>query len=211
MYIHEDYGGPFPPSIVDRLAACRDLSLIIERAMEALDALDPDSDDEPDGDELDQSGPEWSTCAVLAFHVCTSPHEDDEDGGDAEYVLGWREERAGFGLCPTPHDDAEDDGCREPSIASPESYPRGWYGDRTLSPCGFLSRTFGFNGGDQSAWARGCANDREDDAGDDPEDVNEDGGDILDGPHDDDDNGIADAGGRWEQLQRRRGVCHPRT
>lgn len=202
MYIGEDYGGPFPPSVVDRLDTRRELSRIIDSALAMLDQIDTDPDLEPDGDELDQSGPEWSTCAVLAFHDCTLPHEDDEEGGDAEPLLGWREGRAGFGGCPTVIDDAEDDGHSEPVLASPET--------TTLIPCGephplsygFSGRLWGCRGGDQSHWAAGCANDREKDAGDEPEQVNEDGGDILDEPHDEDDSGIGDEDGVWEQVQR---------
>lgn len=201
MYIGEDYGGLFPPSLDDRMETRRELSRIIELALAMLDALDPDPDREPDGDDLDQSGPEWFPGYPIAFHGCALPHEDDEDGGDAEPMLGWREARAGGGLCPTLHDDAEDDGHSEPILAAPEGYS-GFRHERLTPEGWFLSGRIIGKAYDQTVWADGVANDREEDAGDEPEPENEHGGDILDEPHDDDDSGIADEDGIWEQEQR---------
>lgn len=198
MYIGEDYGGPISTPPVDPRAARQQLSRIVESALDLLDALDADPDLESAGDELDQARIEWSPYGSLTRHEGAPPQEDDEEGGDVEPLLGWSEGRAGKAMCPTLHDDAEDGGDREPSLAAPERHPFIHGPER---------RAWGERGGNQSAWATGCANDREEDAGEEPEAVNEDGGNILDEPHDDDDNGIADAAGAWEQLQRRRGGC----
>ncbi|WP_371346070.1 hypothetical protein [Ancylobacter sp. IITR112] len=202
MYIGEDYGGPFPPPPADRLETRRELSRIIESALSMLDALDTiDPDREPDGDELDASWPEESGPCISGRAV---PQEDDEPS------LGWHAIGGGCWRFDDGSDrewDALDepdgyDSDREPALAAPESFPRICYGGPLAAAYGFSDRLRGASGGDQSRWAIGCANDREEDAGDDAEAENEHGGDILDQPHDDDDSGIADRDGLWEQAQR---------
>lgn len=207
MYIGEDYGGPSPLPPTDPRTVRRELSRIVESALDLLDALDADPDLEPAGDELDQARIEWSPNGSVTRHAGAPPQEDDEESGDIEPTLGWSEGRAGKAMCPTLHDDAEDGGDREPSLAAPEGHPKTWFGVLFEPGYSGVVRLFGPPGGDQTFWADGCANEREEDAGEQPELVNEDGGNILDEPHDDDDNGIADAAGAWEQLQRRRGGC----
>lgn len=200
MYIHEDYGGPSVATIADRLTAHRELSRIIESAIDMLNALDADPDLESAGDELDASWPE----SGASISCLAAPQEDDEPS------LGWHAIGGGCWRFDDGSDrewDALDepdgyDNDREPSLAAPESFPRVWYGGPLPAAYGFSDRLRGSSGGDQSRWAIGCANDREEDAGDDAEAENEHGDDILDAPHDEDDSGIADAAGLWEQMQR---------
>lgn len=101
MSIHQDYGGADPSdTLADRFAARRELSLIIERALAALDALDDDPDLELTGDESDDSWPE----------DCNARRQAQSFAEDWEPTLGWREQRAGRGECPTRFDDGEDGG-----------------------------------------------------------------------------------------------------
>lgn len=105
---------------------------------------------------------------------------DDLEGGDVldqgEPSLGWTEMEARFGCSPEPSYECEiDDADDEPSLGAPE--PRlastGYWG-------GTLPTALPFNPAmpmdSQVHWARG--------RGDDDEQVNEDGGDVLDEPHD---------------------------
>lgn len=57
MYLDSDYGGPVPSPRRDHHAMRADLSDIIERAIAALDALDGDTDREPD-EEYEHDGAE---------------------------------------------------------------------------------------------------------------------------------------------------------
>lgn len=187
MYIGEDYGGLFTPSLADRVETRRELSRIIESALVMIDAIDAvDPDREPDGDELDASWPEESGLSISARAIL---QEDDEPS------LGWHAIGGGCWRFDDGSDreaDAGDepdgyDSDREPALAAPESFPRICYGGPLPAACGFPERLRGVSGGDQSRWAIGCANDHEEDAGDDAEAENEHGGDILDQLHDPED------------------------
>ena len=94
-------------------------------------------------------------------------HAADDDGG--ERTLGWADNVGQLALGPNT-----DDG--EPSLGAPETYL-------------FSAITFNTGKGtrtlcDQTHWADGSKDDREQDAGDDREEENEHGGDIQDEPHD---------------------------
>lgn len=54
MLIDPDYGHDPNTSIIDRASMRHDLSLIVERALDALDVLDADPDLEPDSDGEDE-------------------------------------------------------------------------------------------------------------------------------------------------------------
>jgi hypothetical protein len=78
-------------------------------------------------------------------------------------------------LGPDPDFEEGDDG--EPSLGSCETHP-------SASSWHTNARPRGETGGSQEHWADGAGDDREPDAGDDAEEVNEDGGDVNDEPHD---------------------------
>lgn len=93
------------------------------------------------------------------------------DERDASYPEGWRH------LYSCENEDDEHGGDDELSLGSPEMPPE------TMLPGG----RYGWHrvAGNQEKWAdRGAGNDGEVDGGDAPELVNEDGGDVLDEPHD---------------------------
>lgn len=85
----------------------------------------------------------------------------------------------------------------EPSLGAPTSYV---YGSLARQYGGYV-----YAPGDQTIWAAGSTGDGEDDAGENPEETNEDGGNILDEPHDalDEDTGIGDRDGLDEQAGMR--------
>lgn len=160
MYIGEDYGGLSLPTIAERLAARRELSLIVERALLALDALDIDPDMESDGADRDSGWPE------SGFGLDGgSPYEDDEPS------LGWHSNGGGCWGREDGSDreaDAGDDpdgydSDREPSLGAGEMPVHVGYWSGTVS------RVYGIRGGDQTHWAAGNRTERESDAGDQPE------------------------------------------
>ena len=119
MYLDTDYGGHHPhATVAERLAARRELSLIIERALVALDALDGDPDLEPAGDERDDPGDlyepsigaheavdqlkGWWSTPYNRFLNCADLEADDSD---AEHTAL---ERHGKGFVRSGPDDAED-------------------------------------------------------------------------------------------------------
>lgn len=130
MLIDPDYG---QQPLADRATARRDLSLIIERAIEALDALDGDPDYES---------------------------EDEEDESDREPSLG------------------------APEGASPVAY--------RVDLCGYAIPSLAFRVRSQARWAGGSRLDLEE-CHDGREEDDDGGGDILDEPHDAEEDRCADA------------------
>ncbi|GAB4067976.1 hypothetical protein KHC28_11270 [Ancylobacter sonchi] len=97
MLIHEDYGQA-PPA--DRATLRRELTQIIERAIEALDALEGDADAEQElGWTL--SGNQYHALAWCTLDASGTAEPDDDGGGD---------------INDEPHD-AEDDMAADPDAA----------------------------------------------------------------------------------------------
>lgn len=160
---------PTPPAPVALAALDRASLTALRRALSAridadlalLDAIDGDPDFEATGDD------EPSLCGI--------GHLD---------ARGWVP--SGGGDDREAEDEHDEDGAdREPSLAAPEACGFGVVLHRRVEcprfgvrwiPCG--------HGGDQTRWAEGSRDDREPDAGDEPEEENEHGGNILDEPHD---------------------------
>lgn len=127
---------------------------------------------------------------------------DDEDGGDDEPYLGWFEAHCGRGHIQSSEfsgradtvdlelddSDLEDGGDLEPNLTSPECHIRPWGSGYGIDGC-------------QLAWAEVAPTSR---ATDECEEVNEDGGDVVDGPHDD--NGDDEPSIGWPEQEGQHGV-----
>lgn len=198
--------GPPAPSIRRRLEDT------IEALIAELDALDGDADledlaeleeldedDDPaedsDAGEDDGTGEPslgWTMHPGQNPSLCGGTDDREKDAGDGKEA-SWPERadqstETGLGV---PEDD-------EPWLGAPEakvSVPL--YGIEWWSPAPRRSgpeRETRTLDGSQVGWAAGSRTDGERDAGEEPEAVNEDGGDVQDEPHDavDEDTGIGD-------------------
>lgn len=134
--------------------------------------------DEVDGDPDIEDGDDFDLEPSLGGSPLNFEAIDTElDTSDTEPSLGWTDMEGRYGnrsMAPTFDPDREvDDADDEPSLGAPETEfaPPEYFSTKRLPVYAAMPLT------SQSSWARG--------RGDDDEQVNEDGGDVQDEPHDD--------------------------